>query len=92
MFVGPSLRDKQQKSIVLKELNQYLLTRSYLVRNEMTLADLAIFYTIQDIMGTLSTLDKENFLNLSRWYNHLQQHKLIRQGGGVVNFSTIHLL
>lgn len=53
------------------ELNSFLETRSYLVGQRLTLADLVVFYAISDIMAQLSPLEKENYLNLSRWFDHI---------------------
>jgi eukaryotic translation elongation factor 1 epsilon-1 len=63
-----------------------------LIGQSVSLADLVVFYAINDIMKQLSPLDKEQFVNLCRWFDHLQQQDTIRQGASPVNFSTIHLL
>jgi translation elongation factor 1 epsilon-1 len=63
-----------------------------LIGQNISLADLAVFYAISDIMKQLHPLEKENYLNLSRWYDHLQQVSEIRQNSDSINFSTIHLL
>lgn len=74
------------------ELNSYLESRSYLCGQKMTLADVVVFYAIFDNMLQLTPQDKENYLNLSRWFNHLQQIQEISQGDGrKVNFSTVGL-
>lgn len=73
------------------ELNSYLETRTYLIGQSISLADLVVFYTITDILKQLSPQEKEQYINLSRWFDHLQQQDSIRQGVESVNFSTIHL-
>ena len=73
------------------ELNSYLETRTYFIGQNLSIADVVVFYSISEIMKQLSPSEKEQFLNLSRWYDHLQQHENIRQGAAPVNFSTIHL-
>lgn len=40
---------------------------------------------------SLSPVDKENYLNLSRWFDHLQQRPEIHQGEALLNFTTIYL-
>lgn len=50
-----------------------------------------MFYAISDIMKQLSPLEKEQYLNLSRWFDHLQQQDKIRQDGSSINFATLHL-
>lgn len=94
LFVVPANGDKHTTNQLLKELNECFSTKSYLVGQELTLADVALFFSIGSIMKSLTTYDKENYLHLSRWYNHLQQQQKIGcQGqGSPVNFSTIHML
>lgn len=36
--------------VYLQELNEYLLQRSYLVGQHLTLADVVVFYSLADIM------------------------------------------
>lgn len=74
------------------ELNSYLETRSYLIGHQISLADLAVFYSLNDIMLQLSPLEKESYLNLSRWYSFMQSNEMVRQSTKEVNFATIHLL
>lgn len=95
LFVLPANGDKYTTNQLLKELNEYLSTKSYLVGHEMTIADLAVFFAIESIVKGLTTYDKENYLHLSRWFNHLQQTQKVASQGGPgepVNFSTIHML
>lgn len=74
------------------ELNGHLIGSSYLVGQSLSLADLVVFYALSDIMKQLSPQEKEQYLNLSRWYDHLQQQDDIRQGSSFINLSAIHLL
>uniref|UniRef100_U5ERU9 Putative microtubule associated complex n=1 Tax=Corethrella appendiculata TaxID=1370023 RepID=U5ERU9_9DIPT len=91
-FAEPASKDKHVHHTLLRELNSYLETRSYLVNQSLTLADLAVFYAIQESMLLLQISDKENYLNLSRWFNHIQQTKAIRQDDSLINFSTLTLI
>ncbi|XP_037923228.1 eukaryotic translation elongation factor 1 epsilon-1 [Hermetia illucens] len=91
LYVAPGTKDKQVVRVILKDLNQYLLTRSYFVGYSLTLADLAIFYAIHDIVKSLTPIEKESYLNLSRWFNHLQKNEQIQQGADLINFTTIYL-
>ncbi|XP_055638714.1 eukaryotic translation elongation factor 1 epsilon-1 isoform X1 [Toxorhynchites rutilus septentrionalis] len=50
LFVSPAARDKHVAKVLLDELNEYLGTRSYLVNHTLTLADIVVFYSIQDTM------------------------------------------
>ncbi|KAL9705395.1 hypothetical protein quinque_008913 [Culex quinquefasciatus] len=92
LFVSPAAKDKHVAKALLEELDNFLQTRSYLLNHTLSLADVVVFYAIQDTMVNLQHLDKERFLNLSRWFNHLQQQKAIRQDEVLINFSTLHLL
>ncbi|XP_058455504.1 eukaryotic translation elongation factor 1 epsilon-1 [Malaya genurostris] len=92
LFVQPGVKDKHVSKVLLEELNNYLETRSYLVNHALSLADVVVFYAIQNTLINLQPLDKEHYLNISRWFNHLQQQKTIRQDESLINFSTLHLL
>lgn len=111
LFVAPAAKNKHVATTMLKEFNGHLSTRSYVVGTQLTVADLAIFFAIQQVMvsenfveiecnenncivygqANLPPSEKENHINISRWFNHLQQHHLIRQGSPLINFSTLHL-
>ncbi|XP_062551028.1 eukaryotic translation elongation factor 1 epsilon-1 [Armigeres subalbatus] len=92
LYVSPASKDKHVSKALLEELNKQLESRSYLVNHTLTLADVVVFYAIQETMANLPLLDKEHYLNVSRWYDHLQQQKAIRQDETLINFSTLHLL
>lgn len=92
LFVAPAAKDKHVAKALLEELDKYLQTRSYLVQHTLSFADVVVFYAIQDTLMNLQPLEKEHFLNVSRWFNHLQQQKAIRQDESLINFSTLHLL
>lgn len=50
LFSGPAINSKVATDAVLQELNEYLLTRSYLVGQSLTLADVVVFYSVHNIM------------------------------------------
>jgi hypothetical protein len=50
MFIRPACTDKQINQQLLKELDATLSTRSYLVGQALSIADVAIFYSMQKIM------------------------------------------
>lgn len=72
------------------ELNSYLERRSYIIGQQISIADLVVFFAIEKVMKQLSPLEKEQLLNLSRFYNHIQQFDGIASDSSVI-FSTIHL-
>lgn len=75
----------------LQELNDYLAQRSYLVGQSLSLADVVVFYSMCAIMDSLNPSDKEKYLNVSRWYEHIQKMGEIRQNLPLINLSTIYL-
>lgn len=79
------------ESFPIQELNEHLLQRSYLVGQTLTLADIVVFYSLAKIMTSLAPVDKEKYINVSRWYEHLQKIDEIRQSLPIVNLSTIYL-
>ncbi|RZC42919.1 elongation factor Tu, mitochondrial-like, partial [Asbolus verrucosus] len=76
---------------VLKELNSFLAPRTYLVSQKLTIADIFLYYVLQDKMENLTLLEKEKYLNLSRWFDNIQQNSSIRQSNKIVNFNTLYL-
>ncbi|XP_058122048.1 eukaryotic translation elongation factor 1 epsilon-1 [Anopheles ziemanni] len=92
LFVAPSNKDKHAAKSLLEELNYYLQSRSYLVNDSLSVADVVVFHTIHETMANLQPLEKENFLNVSRWFHHLQHLAEVRQGKHLLNFSTLQLL
>ncbi|CAH1114599.1 unnamed protein product [Psylliodes chrysocephalus] len=81
----------QNARIVLKELNEILAEKTYLVGFRLTIADILLFYTLKKVMRSLSGLDKENYLNLCRWFDNLQHDALIRPNNEVIDFSSNYL-
>ncbi|XP_052860773.1 eukaryotic translation elongation factor 1 epsilon-1 [Anopheles cruzii] len=92
LFVAPSNKDKHVAKPLLEELNHFLQSRSYLVRDTLSVADVVVFHTIYETMTSLQPLEKESYLNVSRWFHHLQQLDEVRQGKILLNFSTLQLL
>lgn len=67
------------------------MERSYLVGHSLTLADVVVYYSMSALMGSLTPADKEKYLNVSRWFEHLQSIGEIRQNLPKINLSTIYL-
>ncbi|XP_044265903.1 eukaryotic translation elongation factor 1 epsilon-1 [Tribolium madens] len=76
---------------IFKELNAVLTTKTYLVAHKLTIADIFLYYFLQDSMDKLSILDKEKYSHVSRWFDNLQQDSSIRQSNKLVNFNTLYL-
>lgn len=67
--------DDQHKEAVadvhkfLRTLDEYLLTRTYVVGQKVTLADIALVAALTNIFEkVLSASDRSNYVNVNRWY------------------------
>ncbi|KAM4705471.1 eukaryotic translation elongation factor 1 epsilon-1 [Rhinophrynus dorsalis] len=64
---------------ILKDLNSYLEDKVYLAGNLITLADILVYYGLHPAIADLSIQEKETYINVSRWFNHIQHYPGIRQ-------------
>ncbi|XP_045471755.1 eukaryotic translation elongation factor 1 epsilon-1 [Harmonia axyridis] len=76
---------------VLNELNGLLELKTYLVAHKLTIADVALYYIIYNVMQNLTPVEKETYLNVSRWFDNIQQNSAIRQSNKFVNFSSNYI-
>ncbi|XP_051655243.1 eukaryotic translation elongation factor 1 epsilon-1 isoform X1 [Manacus candei] len=70
---------KEDTRIILKDLNIHLEDKVYLAGNIFTLADVLMYYGLHHIMVDLTVQEKEKYLNVSRWFNHIQHYPGVRQ-------------
>ncbi|KAJ7338517.1 hypothetical protein JRQ81_012419 [Phrynocephalus forsythii] len=70
---------KEDIRIILKDLNSYLEDKVYFIGNSFTLADILLYYGLHHIIAELTVREKEKYLNVSRWFNHIQHYPGIRQ-------------
>ncbi|XP_067002377.1 eukaryotic translation elongation factor 1 epsilon-1 isoform X1 [Anabrus simplex] len=84
---GNSSHCSQTAHKVLKELNDVLSTRVYFVGNSPTLADIVLYHVLYPVMMTLSFQEKEQYIHVSRWFNHIQQDSNLRQKNNLVIFN-----
>ncbi|XP_027755524.1 eukaryotic translation elongation factor 1 epsilon-1 [Empidonax traillii] len=70
---------KEDTRIILKDLNMHLEDKVYLAGNVFTLADILMYYGLHQIMVDLTVQEKEKYLNVSRWFNHIQHYPGVRQ-------------
>ncbi|CAL1536029.1 unnamed protein product, partial [Lymnaea stagnalis] len=70
-LIENAAQDSELQKVVLKELNQYLKDKVYFVAQQLTLADILVYHSIYDIFKTLTFLDKEKYINLSRWFSNV---------------------
>nr|XP_033810325.1 eukaryotic translation elongation factor 1 epsilon-1 [Geotrypetes seraphini] len=64
---------------VLRELSAYLQDRVYLAGNRLTLADILAYHGLHQLMAALPLHEKERYVNVSRWFSHVQQYPGVRQ-------------
>ncbi|KAM6349431.1 eukaryotic translation elongation factor 1 epsilon-1 isoform 1-T1 [Podargus strigoides] len=62
-----------------KDLNIHLEDKVYLAGNIFTLADILMYYGLHHVMVDLTVQEKEKYLNVSRWFNHIQHYPGVRQ-------------
>ncbi|XP_054047693.1 eukaryotic translation elongation factor 1 epsilon-1 isoform X1 [Rissa tridactyla] len=70
---------KEDTRIILKDLNIHLEDKVYLAGNIFTLADVLMYYGLHHIMVDLTVQEKEKYLNVSRWFSHIQHYPGVRQ-------------
>uniref|UniRef100_A0A8C0BEZ0 Eukaryotic translation elongation factor 1 epsilon-1 n=2 Tax=Accipitrinae TaxID=8955 RepID=A0A8C0BEZ0_9AVES len=70
---------KEDTRIILKNLNIHLEDKVYLAGNIFTLADVLMYYGLHHVMMDLTVQEKEKYLNVSRWFNHIQHYPGVRQ-------------
>ncbi|XP_017285310.1 eukaryotic translation elongation factor 1 epsilon-1 [Kryptolebias marmoratus] len=69
---------KEDIKTVLKDLNLYLQDKVFLAGNHVTLADILIYYGLHPIIVDLAVQEKEEYVNVTRWFDHIQHHPGIR--------------
>ena len=60
--------------ILVQDLNKFMSKRVYLVGHELTLADIMLYYALHPVMLELTVHEKEQLINLSRWFNQVLFH------------------
>ncbi|XP_038142698.1 eukaryotic translation elongation factor 1 epsilon-1 [Cyprinodon tularosa] len=69
---------KEDIKTILKDLNLYLQDKVYLAGNQLTLADVLMYYGIHSIILDLAVQEKEQYMNVTRWFDHIQHHPGVR--------------
>ncbi|CAB4386032.1 unnamed protein product [Rhizophagus irregularis] len=67
-------------SKVEKELNEHLTTRTYIVENYLTVADLVAFARIYNSVEKLSSNERFELPNLTRWFDFIQNTAASKSG------------
>ncbi|KAF1372880.1 hypothetical protein PFLUV_G00254480 [Perca fluviatilis] len=69
---------KEDIKTILKDLNLYLQDKVYMAGNQFTLADPFMYYGIHPLIVDLAIQDKEQYVNVTRWFDHIQHYPGIR--------------
>ncbi|KAL3286798.1 hypothetical protein HHI36_001292 [Cryptolaemus montrouzieri] len=82
----------QNIHLIFNELNEALSLKTYLVSHKLTIADVVLYYLLCNVMAGLTPIEKELYMNISRWFDNIQQIDAIRQSNKLVNFSSNYFL
>ncbi|XP_076017252.1 eukaryotic translation elongation factor 1 epsilon-1 [Genypterus blacodes] len=69
---------KEDVKSTLKVLNLYLQDKVYLAGNHFTLADILMYYGLHPLMVKFAIQEKEQYVNLTRWLDHIQHYPGVR--------------
>uniref|UniRef100_A0A3Q3Q0M4 GST C-terminal domain-containing protein n=2 Tax=Monopterus albus TaxID=43700 RepID=A0A3Q3Q0M4_MONAL len=69
---------KEDIKTILKDLNLYLQDKVYLAGNQFTLADTFMYFGLHPIIMDLAFQEKEQFVNVTRWFDHIQHYPGVR--------------
>jgi len=82
---------KEAITSLLGQVNLCLTTSVYLSGNEVTAADVIMYHAIHGTVKDFSFQEKDRLVNLSRWFQNLQQDPTLRRGKSLVQFSKTML-
>ncbi|XP_059501949.1 eukaryotic translation elongation factor 1 epsilon-1 [Stegostoma tigrinum] len=86
-----SCNSQEDRKMILKELNCYLEDKVYLVGNSLTLADIMVYNGLHPIVVELNHEERERYVNVSRWFDHIQHYPGVRQHTAAVVFMKNRL-
>lgn len=74
-FIADEFKAKLNKAnlnlISPQDLDKFVSGTVYLVGCQLTLADIMLYYALHPVMTELSIQEKEQLVNLSRWFNQV---------------------
>ncbi|MBN3294502.1 MCA3 factor, partial [Polypterus senegalus] len=70
---------KEEGRSTLRDLNGYLEDKVYFGGDFLSLADILMYYGLHSYMVDLTVQDREKFVNVSRWFSHIQQLPNVQQ-------------
>ncbi|KAE8597882.1 hypothetical protein XENTR_v10016637 [Xenopus tropicalis] len=62
-----------------EDIRNVLNDKVFVAGNTVTLADILIYYGLHPVITGLSVQEKETYINVSRWFSHIQNYPGIRQ-------------
>ncbi|EDO44633.1 predicted protein [Nematostella vectensis] len=68
----PALDNKAQMKAILQELDWQLQHRVFLVGHRLSLADVMLFMTLHTSVTEMSCQEREQLINVSRWFSTVQ--------------------
>lgn len=71
----------------LQRINEALMTCSCLCGYSVTIADVVVFLAVHPFIAKWSFLQKEQYMNISRWFNFMQNNDLLCKTHSLVQFS-----
>ncbi|XP_015597860.1 eukaryotic translation elongation factor 1 epsilon-1 isoform X1 [Cephus cinctus] len=74
-----------------QELNLILRKSTYITGTEKTVADVVLYYALHSIMQGLTHQEKAEYVNVSRWFDNIQQDEKLRQELELINFNLLNL-
>lgn len=71
-FESVSASQSAAKDSRLKELDAYLTSRVFVVGHSLSVADVFYYVCLHDRVSSMTFVEKEKYLNLTRWFSCLQ--------------------
>merc|ERR1712106_435969 len=77
----------QELYLCLKFMNNELLQRTFLCGYSTTIADVALFLALHPFIFNWTYQQKEQYMNVSRWFDTTQEDPLLKLNYKVIQFS-----
>ncbi|XP_075930840.1 eukaryotic translation elongation factor 1 epsilon-1-like [Petromyzon marinus] len=71
--------NKDSLKTALRELNDYLADRVFIVGNYLTLADILLYHRLHPVLAVLGVQEREQHVNVCRWFDNVQRWPRVRQ-------------
>ncbi|KAK8752962.1 hypothetical protein OTU49_008413 [Cherax quadricarinatus] len=74
-------------NVCLQYINKELAHHSYLCGYTLNIADVVVFLALHPFISNWSFLQKEQYMNISRWFSAMQKDESLRETYAPVQFS-----